>query len=1298
MLRRSLLGVGGVACALWLATAAAACGSDDTAPPDSPVCGDGTVDDGEQCDDGNTSDGDGCSKTCTTETPAGVCGDGKVDAGEECDDGNTADGDGCSQTCTTEASESCGDGKIDPGEECDDGNAVPGDGCEVNCKNSPSETVCAKLPPLAAGTCEVTAGDAEGTLLIGDVLLPTTVLKGGQVLVDAAGNIACVGCDCSAKAAGVAKVTCPEAVISPSLINSHDHVTFQASPGLDSGERYEHRHEWRQGKNGHTKLPAGPTAGKALVQYSELRHLMAGATSTIGSGGTLGVLRNLDRSDDLQELLGQTKVYYQTFPLGDSDGKMLTSGCGYTYKDTTESIAMEEAYYPHVSEGISAAARNEFVCATSTDNGGQDLAQPQSAFIHSVGLNPNDYALMAAEKVSLIWSPRSNVRLYGDTAQVTTAARLGVPIALGTDWLQSGSMNMLRELRCADDLNKKYYDNYFSDRDLWRMVTEWAAKASATDDVIGVLDEGKVADIAIFSAKKNPGYRAVVAAEVEDVVLVMRGGKVLYGDDAVVTGLGATGCDSVDVCGSAKKACIADEFLVDLAGLQASVGPDAYPLFFCGGATVTNEPSCEPARSKGVNGSTVYTGVASATDADGDGVEDPSDNCPKVFNPIRPMDDGVQGDFDGDGQGDPCDICPLEPGKSDCAPPQPDDLDGDGVLDTNDNCAGVKNPDQADEDKDGKGDACDACPSTPNAGSLACPVSIYDVKKGVVMPGSKIGIAGALVTACADGKGYFVQTVSGDPGFAGVEDSAIYVYDPKVACGMTVSAGDRVDLNPATVSVFKNQTQLGGATATKLSSGNALPPPVLLSPADAATKMAYEAQLVRVENVSVTDVSVKPNVEVTGPVTIVPFFFQPAYYPVLDETYKSAVGMLTVFDVEMRLAPRTEADLELGPPVLVSLEPSPTFATKGAVGAETFPKPLIVTLSRPYVADTVVDLASSDVAVVALGGLATSKLTVPAGTTTVKVLLDAPMLGTATVTASLNGAMKAASVKVIDDSLVRSVVSVTPSMAMVPPGGAIDLTVSLDLPAPSVGGSTVALSLAPGMFGMAPSTVVVPANALSATVKFTASGTLGVETLTATLGASMATANLEVKVLSGLVVNEVDYDNVGTDTAEYVEIYNGTGAPFDLKGFALVLVNGSTSAEYKRQDLSSLGVLPADSYVVIGSTAAIALAPMGTKTLSLGAGQDYVQNGAPDAVGIIDTTKLVLVDAFSYEGSVTMATLQGFAAPVSFVEGTPLPNAVADSNTVLGSLCRIPNGIDFNDAAKDWRVCKTLTPGAANVE
>ena len=41
------------------------------------------------------------------------------------------------------------------------------------------------------------------------------------------------------------------------------------------------------------------------------------------------------------------------------------------------------------------------------------------------------------------------------------------------------------------------------------------------------------------------------------------------------------------------------------------------------------------------------------------------------------------------------------------------DQDRDGLANSDDNCKLVSNPDQADADQDGKGDACDACPDTP---------------------------------------------------------------------------------------------------------------------------------------------------------------------------------------------------------------------------------------------------------------------------------------------------------------------------------------------------------------------------------------------------------------------------------------------------------------------------------------------------------------------------------------------------------------------------------------------------------
>ncbi len=111
------------------------------------------------------------------------------------------------------------------------------------------------------------------------------------------------------------------------------------------------------------------------------------------------------------------------------------------------------------------------------------------------------------------------------------------------------------------------------------------------------------------------------------------------------------------------------------------------------------------------------SGMSEPFDVDGDGVGDKCDNCPAHFNPH-------QRDMDWDGVGDACD----------------NDIDGDGVLNANDNCyyhneyeigggeidggvvdggvvdgsevvskgpTDVYNPDQRDTDGDGTGNACD---------------------------------------------------------------------------------------------------------------------------------------------------------------------------------------------------------------------------------------------------------------------------------------------------------------------------------------------------------------------------------------------------------------------------------------------------------------------------------------------------------------------------------------------------------------------------------------------------------------
>ena len=80
----------------------------------------------------------------------------------------------------------------------------------------------------------------------------------------------------------------------------------------------------------------------------------------------------------------------------------------------------------------------------------------------------------------------------------------------------------------------------------------------------------------------------------------------------------------------------------------------------------------------------------SEPDSDGDGVLDTEDNCPVDAN-------ADQADSDGNGVGDVCD-----------GGVEPIDSDGDGWVDSEDNCPFTFNSDQADSDGNGIGDACDS--------------------------------------------------------------------------------------------------------------------------------------------------------------------------------------------------------------------------------------------------------------------------------------------------------------------------------------------------------------------------------------------------------------------------------------------------------------------------------------------------------------------------------------------------------------------------------------------------------------
>ena len=758
------------------------------------------------------------------------------------------------------------------------------------------------LQPPSSGTCQVDGGAGNGVVLRGVVLAPEETLRGGEVFVDATGRIACVDCDCSGTPGydDAAVVTCAEGAISPGLINPHEHITFAANRPIGEGpQRYEHRHEWRTGADGNIELDVDGGASQEEVLAAELRFLMSGVTSIAGAGGEEGLVRNLDIAP-LLEGLPVAAANTDTFPLDDANGTMIEQGCNYGNGATTASdIADEAAYLPHIAEGINRAARNELTC---TSMGELDLVAPQTAVVHAVGVGATEARLLGEDYTRVVWSPRSNVVLYGNTAPVTLLDRMGVALSLGTDWVASGSMNMFREIRCADELNERYFGGYFSDADLWKMVTTNGALATGTHQAIGMLKPGYVADLAVFALGDRVDHQAVIEAELQDVVLVMRGGDALYGDDAVMAsgGIGKAGCEAMDVCGSSKRACVAEDSGASLSAVTGAI-ESTYPLFYCD-VDPQDEPSCEPTRPE-------YSGITDG-DADGDGIADGEDNCPDVFNPIRPLEQS-QGDADQDGLGDVCDVCPLDDADA-CMGLEGNDLDADGVPNGEDNCPLQPNSNQADADDDGKGDVCDSCAQS-NPGASACALSIVAVRNpdhpDHPNSGTAVTVTGVYVTGIRDsGSGYVVQENSQEPW------SGISVF----GSAGSLQVGDRVTVSGVYEEYF-DLSQISDAVFTLEESGSLPFDPIDFDPADLASgpdAEPYESMLVSIGAVTITEQNPDgeddyDEIGITGGYRIDDFLFDAIdNMCAVDETFAGITGIHSYSFGNYKLLPRDAGDFD----------------------------------------------------------------------------------------------------------------------------------------------------------------------------------------------------------------------------------------------------------------------------------------------------------------------------------------------------------------------------------------------------
>lgn len=351
--------------------------------------------------------------------------------------------------------------------------------------------------------------------------------------------------------------------IFPGLIELHNHIAYNALPLWRVPGKFTDRNRWADlaEKRQRVTAPMAVLAGTpdllpAVARYVECKGLFGGTTTTQGfrlnnAGGAVRYYRGLVRN---VEQTGDPALPNAGGRIPDIAKKEVPA----FFKTLKNSKS--RPYFLHLSEGTDETTRRHFQDLELADGWAITSAL---VGIHATALTPADLQVLKDHGAAVVWSPLSNLLLYGQTMRIKTARSKKLPIGLGSDWSVSGSKNLLGELKCArlvsDDAGAA-----FSDADLVAMATVEAAKILRWQKLLGSLEPGKRADLLVVKLADEDPYAGLLSARETDIQLVVINGVPRFGTASLMKAAGFDQTEKVSI-GSAERRVHLQQLHVDEA-------------------------------------------------------------------------------------------------------------------------------------------------------------------------------------------------------------------------------------------------------------------------------------------------------------------------------------------------------------------------------------------------------------------------------------------------------------------------------------------------------------------------------------------------------------------------------------------------------------------------------------------------------------------------------------------------------------------------------------------------------------